>query len=250
MSVVRTPADIDEGTPGSASPEWKLEVAAVLEERTHVAGLGWRLTGPDGTVILRAEARRYGRSRVFSELTALRAGLVEARRRRARRLVVRTPDVLLPRLVRGGAGGRYRRAQARADELGPFLRPFESIRFDIGPPSDPELSHAVGEALDAGLHAAAQRREHRRHVIEQILDRARSVQLERRGSDWVANGRYRVSLDPIRCECPAWTARWARTPFPGRRAQRLPCKHLVALALLEGLAVPADLEALVRKAAP
>ena len=247
---MRLDADLEAGASGLESSEWKLEVGAELEERTHIAGVGWRLTGPDGTVILRAETRRYGRSRVFSELTALRAGLDEARRRRARRVVVRTPDVLLQRLLRGSPSGRYRRAQARADELRPFLRPFESVRFDIGPPSDPELSHAVGEALDAGLHAAAEREEHRKHVIEQILDRARSVHLERRGSDWVANGRYRVSLDPMRCECPAWTARWARTPFPGRRAQRLPCKHLVALAIHEGLAVPTDLEELARKAPP
>lgn len=244
-------------TAGSGSPaevsdpsEWKLEVAAALEERTHVAGWGWRLTGPDGIVTLRAETRRYGRSRVYSELTALRAGLDEARRRGVRRIVVRTPDALLPRLLRGPPAGTYRRARARAEELRPFLRPFDSVRFDIGPPSDPELSHAVGEALDAGLHAVADREAHRRHVIEQILERARTVHLERRGSEWVANGRYRVSLDPMRCECPAWTARWARTPFAGRRAQRLPCKHLVALALEEGRAVPSDLEELARRAPP
>ena len=248
--MARRSAALDVGVSAPKSSEWKVEVAAALEERTHVAGLGWRLTGPDGTVILRAETRRYGRSRVFSEITALRAGLSEANRRGARQVVVRTPDALLPRLLRSGTSGTFRRARAHAEELRPFLRSFDAVRFDIGPPSDPELSYAVGEALDAGLHAAAEREEHRRHVIEQILDRARSVHLERRGSDWIANGRYRVSLDPVRCECPAWTARWARTPFAGRRAQRLPCKHLVALAVREGLAVPADLEQLVRKAPP
>lgn len=230
--------------------EGRLEVAAVLEERTHVAGLGWRLTGPDGTVTLRAETRRYGRSRVFSELTALRAGLEEARRKGVRRIVVRTPDALVPRLLRGPLRTRYRKAQVRADELRPLVRGFDSVRFDIGAPSDPELAHAVGEALDAGLHAAADREAHRRHVIEQILERARTVHLERRGSEWVANGRYRVTLDPMQCECPAWTTRWARTPFPGRRAQRLPCKHLVALAIQEGRAVPRDLEELARRAPP
>lgn len=232
------------------SPEWSLEVAAALEARTHVAGWGWRLTGPDGTVTLRAETRRYGRSRVFSELTALRAGLDEALRRGVRRIVVRAPDPLLPRLLGGPPGTRYRKAQARAEELRPLVRRFDSVRFDTGAPSDPELSHAVGEALDAGLHAVADREAHRRHVIEQIVVRARTVQLERRGTEWVANGRYRVSLDPMQCECPAWTARWARTPFPGRRAQRLPCKHLVALAIREGRAVPRDLEELARRAPP
>lgn len=234
----------------SDSPEWKLEVAAALEERTHVAGLGWRLTSPEGTVTLRAETRRYGRSRVFSELTALRAGLDEARRKGARRIVVRTPDALVPRLLRETPGQGFRRARGRADQLRPSLRRFDSVRFDAGPPTDPELAHAVGEALDAGLHAAADREAHRQHVIEQIVERARSVQLERRESEWVANGRYRVSLDPMRCECPAWTVRWARAPLPGRRAQRLPCKHLVALAIKEGQAVPRGLGALARRAPP
>lgn len=248
--MARRTIGLGEGPSSGELPEWKLEVAAVLEERTHIAGLGWRLTGPDGTVTLRAETRRFGRSRVFSELTALRGGLDEARRRGARRVVVRTADALLPRLLHGGSGAKFRRAQARADALRPLLRPFDAVRFNVGPPSDPELDHAVGESLDAGLHAAAERKEHRQHVIEQIHERARSVHLERRGSDWVANGRYRVSLDPMECECPAWTARWARAPLAGRRAQRLPCKHLVALAIQEGLAVPADLEELARKAPP
>jgi SWIM zinc finger len=132
----------------------------------------------------------------------------------------------------------------------PWLGRFDSVRFQTRPTTDPELLHTVGEALDAGLHAAAERQEHRVHVMERILARARDVQLEERGGGWVANGRYRVGLDPMSCECPAWSARWAKAPIAGRRAQRLPCKHLVALALRQGVSVPADLALLARRAPP
>lgn len=236
---------------GAPEPsEWTLEVAAVLEERTRIAGLGWRLTGPEGTVTLRAETRRYGRSRLHSELTALQAGLTEAFHRGSRRIAVRTSDPLLPRLLGGTAPRGYRKARLRAESVRPALERFAAVRFDVGAPTDPELSHAVGEALDAGLHAAAERAEQRAQVIERIWERARTVQLERHGSEWIANGRYRVALDPMRCECPAWTARWSGAPLAGRRAQRLPCKHLVALALREGRAVPSDLAELARRAPP
>jgi hypothetical protein len=84
--------------------------------------------------------------------------------------------------------------------------------------------------------------------MEEIVRRARSVQLQLTETGWVANGRYHVQLAPMRCECPAWTARWAKAPIGARRALRLPCKHLVALALHEGITVPADLAELARRA--
>lgn len=240
---------LDEG-PSEGPGECLLEIAAVLETRTHTAGLGWRLRAPSGSETIRAETRRLGRTRVFSELAALRLGLEEASRQRCARLVVRLTDPLVERLVRGQLQGRYRRAAAVAAELAPRLARFGSVRFEAGAPTSPELAHAVGEALDAGLHAAAEREEHRALVMEQIIERAKSVHLERSDGGWIANHRYHVQLDPMRCECPAWTARWARAPIAGRRAQRLPCKHLVALALREGITVPADLARLSRRALP
>jgi hypothetical protein len=84
--------------------------------------------------------------------------------------------------------------------------------------------------------------------MERIVARARDVRLRRTDSGWLANDRYRVQLDPMRCECPAWTARWTNAPLGARRAQRLPCKHLVALAIQEGISVPADLAQLARRA--
>lgn len=160
------------------------------------------------------------------------------------------PSPLVVRLLQGQHLDRIRRASAVAARVRLLFSSFESVGVELRVVGDPELHHAVGEALDAGLHAAAAHEEQRELIMERILARAQEVQLERRGTEWVANGRYRVSLDPIRCECPAWTVRWAGAPIGGRRAQRLLCKHLVALALAQGIREPVDLAALAHRAPP
>jgi hypothetical protein len=239
---------------GSSAPEGpacRLEVAAILEGTTHIAGLGWRLSVGNAPGPVRAETRRYGRSLIFSELTALRSGLKEAAEGGCRDLRVLVRDARAVAILRRSAPSHFRRAEAAAGRLAPLLGAFRSVEFDSVFDPDPELQHAVGEALDAGLHQAAEREEHRVTVMERIVERAREVRLAQDATGaWVANGRYRVSLAPMGCECPAWTARWSRAPIAGRRAQRLPCKHIVALALREGVRVPADLAEMARRAPP
>ncbi len=242
-------AVLDEAPPGGAPPEtWRLEIAAVLESTTHISGIGWRLSAPDGADTVHTQTRRYGRTLLYSELAAVRGGLEAARHAGCRRLVVDVPEPVVAALLRGEHVPRFRRAEKVAAGLRPRLAGFDSVTFESGRPTHPELAHAVGEALDAGLHAAAEREEYRVLVMERTIERARSVELAEHHGEWIANGRYRVRLEPMHCDCPAWTARWARAPIPGRRAQRLPCKHLVALALHEGVTVPADLVALARRA--
>jgi SWIM zinc finger len=163
---------------------------------------------------------------------------------------VRVTDRLTGALLEGGAPARARKAAEVATALRSGWREFDEVLVEVAPAADPDLAHLAGEALDAGLHAVADRDERRELVMERILERAKDVRLESRNGEWVANGRYRVSLDPLRCECPAWTARWARAPIAGRRAQRLLCKHLVALAQHEGIREPADLARLARRAPP
>lgn len=228
--------------------ECRLEISALLEGTTHVSGIGWRLTSADGEGPVRTATRRYGRTLLFSELAALRAGLSEADRAGCQRVRVRAPSPAIAELFRDGAPVRYPRARRTALAMKRLFDRFEEVRFDPPAPTDPELSHAVGEALDLGLHRVAEREEHREHLMERIVERAKTVRLERHDGDWVANGHYKVRLEPMACECPAWSARWSRVPLAGRRAARLPCKHLVALALREGVSVPADLAQLGRRA--
>lgn len=241
-----SPAPSDTDTLGPADA--LLEVFARLERRSHSAGVAWRLivSGVAGPV--RSATLRRSQSLLAAELVAVRNGLRQASRERSRTLTVWVPDPRLVGVLRGETRRTFRRARAAASRLVADLQPFESVRWESPPTSEPELVHAADEALDAGLHAVAAREEHRVWVMERIIERARSVELVHLEDGWVANGRYRVQLDPMRCECPAWTARWARAPIGGRRAERLPCKHLVALALREGITVPADLARLARSA--
>lgn len=220
----------------------------MLERSTHVAGIGWRLLSPTGPFPVHARALRSGRSLVHCELVAVRDGARDARSLGAARFDLWVPGALTARLLQGGLGGRARRAQAAAARIREVLAGFDEVRIVHVRRVDPLLAQAIGEALDVGLHEVAERAERRREVLERILERAKEVRLEERDGGWVANGRYRVSLDPPRCECPAWTARWARAPIAGRRAQRLPCKHLVALAVAQGAGGPEDLLALARRA--
>jgi hypothetical protein len=230
--------------------ECRLEVAVLFEGTTHVSGTGWRLSTGGESLPVRTETRRRGRTLIASELAAIRRGLNEAALRGCHTLVVRLPDPRAVALITGEHPPHFPRAEPAATRLRSVLKRFRSVRFESHFTPDPELTHAVGEALDAGLHAAAEREEHRIWVMERILERAKEVRLELTDAGWVANGRYRVQLDPLRCECPAWTVRWAGAPVAGRRAQRLPCKHLVALALHEGITVPADLARMARRAPP
>ena len=228
--------------------ECRLEVAARLEKRTHAAGIGWRIVREGRPEPPEARTLRRASTLIAAELAALREGLRRAGRGRCRGLRVFVPDPRVSALLEGSNVDRFPRARAAADRLRPLLRGFPSVRYVSDFEPDPDLVHAVVEALDAGLHAAAVREEHRVWVMERIVERARSVRLEHTDAGWVANERYHVQLEPMRCDCPAWTARWARTPIGAKRAQRLPCKHLVALAVHEGIMVPADLAQLARRA--
>ena len=239
---------LEDGPGAPAAGACRLEVMATTEVRTGAAGVGWRITGALGAFPPCARSRLRVGSRIAAELVAVDGGLREAARRGATDVRIRTDDPALPGIVEGVGPKRFRRALRAAGRLAATRRRFRSVEFEVGSAHDPELAHAVGEALDEGLHRVAEREEHRAHAIEQIRERARDVRLERRDSRWIANDRYAVSLDPFDCECPAWRRRWARVPLAGRRAERLPCKHLVALAARSGLVVPVDLAELARSA--
>lgn len=234
---------------GGANP-WRLEAAGRFEQTTRSAGIGWRLISPDGSPQVGARALRSGHSQVFAELTAARAGLREALRHHARRLVISVPGSLSARLLSGGSPGRARRAARLAARIRTRFSDFEEVRVGRLRTVDPELSRRIAEELDVALHAHAERADRRIRGMEKIIARSKYVRLEPTEGGWIANGRYRVSLDPLVCECPAWTRRWAGAPIAGRRAQRLLCKHLVALAISQGIRTPAELVELARRAPP
>lgn len=227
-----------------------LAIDALFETRTGAGGFGWRLSTPGARGPVRSRTRRHGHSLLELELLALRHGLEEATRAGCTRLTVRVPHARIVPLVLGPIPARYRRAGRVALGLAPCLSRFNSLAVEVRARPDEALHRAVGDALDAGLSAAREEDERRRGAMERVLARARSVVLRQEVDGWVANGRYRVRLEPLGCECPAWSLHWARVPIAGRRAVRLPCKHLVALAMRAGITVPEELAGLARRAPP
>lgn len=247
--MVRGAASTRSWTKARPTKECRLAVAAVLEKSTHTSGIGWRLTTPSGPGPIGTATHQQERTLIAAELAAVRKGLIAALRERCRRLRIRVPRPATARVLAEEEPLAYRRATRAAHRMKPLIDQFEWLRVEPSVSDDHELNLAVARALDAGLHRAAEREELREQAVERVMERARSVRLEERDGRWIANGRYRVQLDPMQCECPAWTARWARTPLPGRRARRLPCKHVVALALRHGITVPSQLMAMARRAA-
>ncbi len=234
-----------------AGEECRLTLAVAFESTLRAAGLAWRLTTPSGPGPVVARARRHGRSRLTAELLALRLAAPSVGTAGCRGVVVRTDDLRLVRAVEGRAPRLDARSRAHAQRLRRLLERAGGYRLEVvRPPADAEVARAATVALDEAIHAATERRERRAVALEEVIARSRSVHLQRRDGVWVANGRYVVRLDPPSCECPAWARRWARVPLAGRRAARLPCKHLVAVALREGQASLDELAALGRHAPP
>lgn len=72
--------------------------------------------------------------------------------------------------------------------------------------------------------------------VEECLRKSESIKIEEINGTFYTHSskndgtKYRVSLKPPSCECPAWNEKWKHVPEPGRRARRLPCKHICALA--------------------
>lgn len=234
------------GAASDGSPEVEIEVDAERDERTGSGAFAWRRVDPGRAPRLRAEPRQHLASRVLGECRALERALAVDRTPGECRLVIRAGD---PRFLHALAGWvAYPRISRPLAKIQAQLAAYASYRAERTEAPSPELARAIEGAADEALHRAAQRDAGRARAIEALIDRARTVSLRRDGEEWVANDRYRVRLDPMACECPAWSRRWAGASIAGRRAARLPCKHLVALALEEGRFDPAALAALARRA--
>ena len=247
----RSPPSSDGGADLVRTPETEgvVVVHALAESSTGTAAAATRLRSGSRIEALRLTVLRHGRSRRHAELLALRKALEEAERHGWRRVTVISTDSRgapgLRRLLAGGAAPSDPEA-SRIHVLRTFFEQVElSVVVDL---DDPALLRTVRQALDQKLRDVASERGHRLREVEAILERAKTVSLRRTSRGFLANGRYAVTTDPPSCECPAWQRRWAQIPLAGRRASRLPCKHIAAAAVLEGAGTPADLERLVRRA--
>jgi len=80
------------------------------------------------------------------------------------------------------------------------------------------------------------------------MERARGVQLRRDGDAYIADGYVRVRIDPPECSCRGWELRWRSVPLAGKRAKRVPCIHLVAVAVSAGMSDPAEILSIANRA--
>lgn len=234
---------------GRATDPGTLLLFALFEATTGAGAWSTRLRTSAHAQAVRFGRLRRGRSRRHVVLRALGPALDEAARLGWADVTLVLDDPRggrwLRRFLEGGADSRDPAAPRVRAVAARFRRLTVRTVPDL---DDPALVRTAKLALDSMLARAGRAVRHRRSAIETVLARARSVTLTTTPEGVRANGRYRVSLDPPSCDCPGWRRRWARVPLAGRRAARLPCKHLAALAIREGIGTPSDLERLVRRA--
>ncbi len=226
-----------------------VEVHAVVERASGAAAWGTRRRTVGWVEALQVGHRRFAPSRRRLEARALRRALEEALADGWEEVRVEIADPRGGRWLEEGLAARAKPADPELARLQALAGMFRSVRVAVVPSlADPALERTVHLALDEELKRVGRERTGRVREIERLFARARTVEVERTPSGFLAHGRYQVRLDPPSCDCPAWIRRWDAIPLAGRRARRLPCKHIVAAAMLEGAVTPADLERLVRSA--
>jgi SWIM zinc finger len=237
-----------EGARPTAPEPAVIRVYALLETSTGAGAWGTRILTPSTVHAVVAGHRRFGRSRRRLEQLALERAFEDVAAMGVREVTVEIADpranAWLAQLETGGPSGAPGMERLRA-LVAPFVR---LTVHDLPALDDPALLGTVERMLEQELHGATRTRTRRTRSIESILASARAVALEPTATGFLANGRYTVTLDPPECSCPSWRRRWAGVPLAGRRAARLPCKHLAAAAVRAGRGTPRELEQLVRRA--
>jgi ribonuclease HI len=227
----------------------ELRTDASYDYNTRAVGAAWQLViaGTEGPI--REAKRRYGKGPVFAEMTAIALGLADARSRGLTRLVVRTDSQWSAAALLGLVTPQVHymvKASKPALEIAATLETLAVVHT---------RTKSI-RLIDKKARKASDKEAARIDVLESqrqaralaAFGRARNVTLRREGVVWIADGHARVTFDPPSCTCEGWSLRWARVPIEGKRSKRIPCKHLAAVALQEGITEPAALLQLARRA--
>ena len=106
--------------------------------------------------------------------------------------------------------------------------------------------------VDKTAHKARKKAESRKQEqikkrvekLEKAIVGGRDYQISQRNGSYFAIPRengfppgYKVSLDPLNCECPWWKHNWSSKPPSAVKARALPCKHMCALAEHQKLSI-------------
>lgn len=229
--------------------EAELRTDASYSYGDQVVGAAWQLVIGGIEAPVRVSKRRYGKGPVFAEMTAVGLGLMEAQSKGINRLVLKTDSQwcaqALLGLVRPQLHYMIRVCTPALDAAGKFsaLAVVHTRTRNIK-----HVDHAARRAARAESARVKGVQDQREARARAALVRARGVTLGREEGEYVADAYAHVRLDPPNCTCKGWTLRWAGVPLEGKRARRIPCKHLTAVALAEGIDDPSALLELSRRA--
>ncbi|MFQ6059904.1 MAG: SWIM zinc finger family protein [Thermoplasmata archaeon] len=182
-------------------------------------------------------------------MKAIIDGLKEAKQKGSRYLLIKTDNRWCAHILVGLWRARKPHTIPVANEAIELVQGFEGVAVILTPTkSIREVDIAAGDAARAKRVEAEAVKKKRIEDLKAAMERASNVRLEETEEGWLANGRFVVTVDPPSCTCQWWSLRWKDVPLAGKRAHRLPCKHIIAAARKEGIAEPEDLIALSQRA--
>jgi ribonuclease HI len=251
LSIPMHTAVVARGDPSLTLEQYDsvLEADASYFPRDRVEGQAWRLTVNGKEYKVKTKARRYGRGPATAELRAIIDGLKEASAKGSRRIIVKTDNRWSAHILTGLWSARQEYTIPLAAEALGLLENFETASvIHTRTKKIRKVDRAARRAAEDRQTQARNQDAKRLEKIEEAIQRAQTVHLQRTPAGWRANEYFAVVVNPPSCTCPGWTLRWTNVPLAGKRARRLPCKHLVAAALREGVSTHEELSVLPRRA--
>ncbi|MHB8351102.1 MAG: reverse transcriptase-like protein [Thermoplasmata archaeon] len=205
-------------------------------------GLAWQITVRGESRPIRTLASRTGKGPNYAEMAAVGRGIEEARRLGIRRLLVRTDNQFSAKVL---LEIEKPSAAYMVEVCTPVLeaaRTFEALAvIHTRTKNIKELDRAARRVAQSEAACVSESDQRRIDKVAAKMREATSVSLERDEQGYIADGYIRVVLAPPSCTCRGWTLRWRGVPLEGKRAQRLPCIHLISVAMHEGKTNPAEI---------
>ena len=259
------------GDPSTTFPELPMEVAVVRTAtaaalplhaydaivRTDasylrgkgIQGTAWQLVirGVEGRI--ESASKRYSKGPTYAEMMAVGSGLRAAADEALSTVILHTDSQWSAKWILDLVHAQQPHMVEVTQLVARFLSRFSTIA----------VVHTRTRNIrkvDEAARKAARREETRVSGVEQSkamkvaakINLARQVTLTRDGLVYTCNGYIRTQFDPPSCTCKGWTLRWSTVPLVGKRSRRLPCVHLIAVALSEGVIDPSAIAQLGRKA--
>jgi hypothetical protein len=190
-----------------------------------------------------------GKGAIHAELLAVVRALRRTRSLRAQKIKVSTDNMVVLKFLCRFIHPRKPDFVKLVEEAVLILDSFSDVRVaHLRTTGMRRVDRRARRAAQMAREKKASTMARRAQRLRQRAEASKLVGLVCIQDRWIAAGQFPVSLDPMSCECPDWSARWARVPIEGRRKNRVPCKHIIRLG--QELGIPVDrLDALAKFAA-